>query len=228
MSQYTISLKSIINIKSHLEPYNDDVFADTAKKIERGREIFFNFDYPGDAEFKELFETAFIIKNLTENIYCLDVDLFMLALKNDVLIRAPYFYKRYQAVKELNENDLSLGDKITHTSERSGENENKSAATNKAESSNSGKSKSSQFPQDIVASAFGDIKYMDGGTASDNSGKSSGSNTGEQSGTFAEHFSESTQRDISKVERLELYLNLQRDIITEFVNSFNNLFMLIW
>lgn len=221
MSQYSISLKSIINIKSHKAPFNDDVFGDTEKKIERGREIFFNFDYEGNEDFKRLFETAFIIKNLEEDIYCLDVELFMLALKNDVQVKAPYYYKRFISMQELNDNDLTLGDKII----RSGENKNTSNASNSAESSASGKTKSSQFPQDINNAAnFGSINYMDGGSASENIGKSSGKSNGEQNGSF----SETTERRVSRLERLQLYNELTREIITEFVNSFNNLFMQIW
>lgn len=40
MSQYTISIKSIINLNSHLAPYNDYVFADTAKKLSAAEKSF--------------------------------------------------------------------------------------------------------------------------------------------------------------------------------------------
>lgn len=233
MSQYTISIKSIINIKSHVAPYNDDVFADTAKKIQRGREIFFNFDYEGDELFKRLFEEKFIIKNLTENICYNDVDLFILALKNDVETKAPIYYKRYKAISELRESDLSLGDETTHTSTREGS-ESRTDSANSETNSNTtanGKTKSSQFPQDIAnADDFGAIRYMDGGNASEDksTGKSTNKSSSNGSGQHRETLTDKTTRKISPLDRMQTHLNLQADIITDFVNSFNDLFIQIW
>ena len=108
MSQYTISLKSIINIKSHFNN-NDDVFADTKQKIKRGRELFFNYDYDGDKVFKDLFEDAFMIRYLEQNIYCNDIDLFELTLENEVKIKAPIFYGKYKDIQRLKELVISEG-----------------------------------------------------------------------------------------------------------------------
>jgi hypothetical protein len=229
MSQYSISLKSIININSHGEPYNDDVYANTPKKIERGREIFFNFDYDGDEKFKELFENKFIINYLTENIFCLDIDLFMLALQNDVKIKAPIFYNKYKAIEELKNADLTLGDKTTVNRQLDEEHEDTAKATTKASGSGTGKSKTSQFPQDIEnASSFNSINYMDAGNASETSNKSESSNTSDGSGTSKHVESSETLRTVNAFDRIEKYLELQLDIITDFVMSFNNLFMRIW
>lgn len=261
MSQYTISLKSIINLYSHRPPYNDDVFADTKKKIERGREIFFNFDYAGDEEFQNLFEEKFLIKNLQEDICFNDIELWLMALKNDVTIKAPIYYNRYKAIQELKASELGLGEKVTHDSERdinregtnkvndtsssNTHNESSSSAENSASSSSNGKTKSSQFPQDIEnATNFGSIRYMDGGTASQDSSSSSGSSSGSTSGSSSgssqtkssgentmdekDVLHETTVREINKLDKINEYLSIQADIITEFVNSFNNLFMSIW
>ena len=241
MSQYTISIKSIINIKSHLAPYNDDVFADTKKKIERGREIFFNFDYDGDDRFKRLFEEKFIIKNLTENICYNDVDLFLLALKNDVEIKAPMFYKKYKAIEDLKESELTNGGTIIRESNRDTKRDATDTRTDEAESQTesqtnaSGKTKNSQFPQKVVAStSLNDINYMDSGNASENDSTAESSNTSTSSGTGKHNengndkFSEKVVNSISKFEHIEMFLNIQNDIITDFVNSFNNLFMQIW
>ena len=227
MSQYTISLQSIINIKSHNPPYNDDVFADTRKKIERGREIFFNFDYEGDDKFKELFETAFIIQNIDNNIYCYDADLFMLALENDFKTKAPLFYKQYKAIEELKAADLT----DTTTSEGT-INENRSdtaTAELNAESNSNGKSKSSQFPQDIATSGnFGNIDYMDAGNASENKTTSKSKNMSSGTGTTQHRDTRITTRNITKIEKLGEFLVLQQNIINDFVKSFSDLFMLIW
>lgn len=215
MSQYSISLKSIINLKSHFNN-NDDVFADTKKKIERGRELFFNFDYAGDKTFKELFENKFMIDNLTQSIYTLDVDTFIMALEADVKNKAPIFYNKYKAIEELKNTDLTLGDKTVTKRELDEESELK------AQSSSSGKSKTSQFPQDISASNFSNIRYMDGGSASDNS---SGS---ESSGKNKHTENTETLRTVNAFDRIDKYLDLQLDVISEFVRSFDNLFIRIW
>lgn len=229
MSQYSISLKSIININSHGEPHNDDVFANSHKKIERGREIFFNFDYDGDEKFKELFENKFIINYLTENIFCLDIDLFLLALQNDVKIKAPIFYNKYKAIEELKDADLTLGDKTSVNRQLDEEHADKANATTTGSGSTSGKSKSSQFPQDIVnSSSFDSINYMDGGNASETSNSSKSSNTSDGSGRSKHVESSETVRTVNAFDRIEKYLELQLDVITDFVMSFNNLFMLIW
>lgn len=229
MSQYSISLKSIINIKSHNPPFNDDVYADTAKKIERGREIFFNFDYDGDAKFKELFENKFIINYLTENIYCLDVELFMLALQNDVRVKAPIFYNKYKAIEELKNTDLTLGDKTVTDRELDEEHADTAKSSTSATSSASGKTKTSQFPQDIsTAASFNSINYMDAGSASDNSNKSSSINTSDGNGTAKHNEHAETVRTVNAFDRIEKYLDLQLDVISDFVRSFNDLFIRIW
>lgn len=233
MSQYTISIKSIINLNSHYEPHNDDVFADTAKKIERGREIFFNFDYTGDDEFKRLFEEKFLIKNLQENICYDDVELFLLALKNDVQTKAPLYYKGYAAIADLKASDITIGESYKHTSRRdsTGNRSDSATSSTSGKTSSEGKTKSSQFPQDIEQSSdFDDIEYMDGGNASVNDSTSSSTNKSDSSGKTndTDIFSEESSRTVSPFERIEQYLALQMDVITDFVNSFDNLFMGLW
>ena len=233
MSQYTISIKSIINLNSHLSPHNDDVFADTAKKIERGREIFFHFDYAGDDEFKRLFEEKFLIKNLQENICYDDVELFILALKNDVQTKSPLYYKRYAAIGDLSESDITIGDSYKHTSRRdsTGSRSDSATSSTSGKTSSEGKTKSSQFPQDIEQSSdFDDIEYMDGGNASVNDSSSSSTNKSDSSGKTSDMdiFSEESSRTVSPLERMEKYITLQMDVISDFVNSFDNLFMGLW
>ena len=227
MSQYSISLKSIINIKSHFNN-NDDVFADTRKKIERGRELFFNFDYEGDAEFKNLFEDKFMINYLDESIYTLDADTFILALENDVKTKAPIFYKKYLAINEL-KNDIILGSKHITDRELNEEHADTAKSSTKATSSGTGKSKTSQFPQDIVdAPNFGSINYMDAGNASETSNKSDSTNQSDGSGT-AKNVEHTEVTEITDaLARIERYTYMQLDIISDFVRSFNDLFMRIW
>lgn len=227
MSQYSISLKSVINIKSHFTN-EDDVFADTKKKIERGRELFFNYDYEGSDEFKELFEEKFVINYLDESIYCLDVDLFLLALENDVITKAPIYFKKWSAVNNLKE-DAILGSKRTTDRVLDEEHADTAKSSTKATSSGTGKTKTSQFPQDIVgASGFDAVKYMDAGNISNTNNSSNSENNSEGSGTakHTEHTESSETFDV--LAKIERYKNMELDIISDFVRSFSNLFMRIW
>lgn len=225
MSQYSISLKSIINIKSHFK-YNDDVFADTKKKIERGREIFFNFNYDGDDKFKELFERKFLLKNLEESIYCLDADLFILQLENEVKTLAPIYYEKYNAIAELIKTGSMLGDTTRYTRELNEEHSDTATSDTSASSSGTNKSKSSQFPQDINASSFENVNYMDSGNISENKSSSSSGNKSKSDGT-AKHVETATTHNVT-IDKLERYLSLQLNVIEDFVNALNGLFMRIW
>ena len=216
MSQYSISIKSIINIESHNPPYNDNVFADVPKKIERGREIFFNYDYEGDAVFKELFEKAFILNYLDESIYCLDVDLFKLNLENDVKIKAPLFYNKYKAVQELKNTELAIGD--IDTSSR----QSQAQSDTSAESSSTGKSKTSQFPQDINTNNFQNVRYMDAGSISDNENESKSANISSMTETVK------NSRNTDVINKLAYYMQLENNVISDFVKSFRDMFMGIW
>lgn len=245
MSQYTISIKSIINIKSHPAPYNDVVFADTAKKIERGREIFFNFNYAGDDDFKRLFENAFLVEYLERDIYCNDVDLFLIALRNDIEIKSPLFYKRYEAIKTLEKNLLSKGETTTSSgafSENSNDNTNDSESSRdtRSDSSSGGsnnKSLGATYPQNlIVTNRIESVKYSDSGAFSENSSSASssgnstrtGTRTGTRNGSRDGENKNVSTREINSLDKIELYIAAQRDIIDEFVKSLSPLFIHIF
>jgi len=205
MSQYTISIKSIINIESHLPPFDDDVFANTEKKIERGRQILFNFDYEGGDDFKRLFEESFIIKNLEKDIYCYDVDLFLLTLKNEVQKKAGLYYKKYSAISDLALSDLRAAEKSTLESEGT------------AKTSSKNKTLSSQFPRDIAdAEEFSDVKHLDNGGMGENSGDTKSTTKSTQT----------TER--AKLDNIDKFIDAQRDVITDFVNDLNELFVQLW
>ena len=199
MSQYTISLKSIINIRSHEPPYNDDVFNDTAKKLERGREIFFNFEYAGSDDFKRLFENQFLINYFDRDIYCDDIELFMLTIQNEVTERAPRYFAKWNY---LNNQIAEIADKIGVIESQT-----------KSNTENKNKSLASQFPQDIKnAEEFSDVRHMDSGGMSEGVGEASAETSSTEYNSKLTH-----ARDYLEV--------LQNDVIKEFVRSLSDNFM---
>lgn len=199
MSQYTITINSLINIHSHFEPYNDDVFADVHKKFERAREMFFTFDYSGNDEFKNLFENAFLIEYLRRDIYTEDVELFTIALENEVKTKSRLYFPKWNIINnQLTEINNKLG-----VVESEGQNS----------TTNNNKSLASQFPQEIKsASDFGSVRHMDSGAMS------------RGDGTANSHF-KSVEYN-SKLLHMREVLELQsEDVIQEFVKSLSDLFM---
>lgn len=242
MSQYTMSLKSIIDIKTRSAHY-----ADTRGRVEAGRDIFFPFSYTGanDETFKKLFETGFILWYLDENICYEDLEKWYMIFQNEVETKAPLFYARYEKLKALIESDIKeLG---TDETERIYSEENSGTHAENDERRGHGYSKNSsdtvsrvigsQFPYDIAgAEDIGTVKHADSGSMSDNEsdiqsfsdsterGNRSGENAGEKSGT-----DKITHKQSGNIlDRIEKYNAQQRDVITEFIKSFNHLFVMIW
>lgn len=203
MSQYTISLNAIINI---LDPNTEPMMK---SKIDHARPLLFGYDYGVDDQaFKDHFEKGFILQYIDRDI-CFDtVDRWLLELQNDVEIKLPLFYKRYQAINSLR---ADLIDRLGQTTEHSSI---KSDAHTSSESS----AKSSQFPQDIIASQFDDIKYMDGGSKSVNNGDSDSTSTSDRTVTQTGNI----------LDKLAVYDAQIKDIITEAIDSFNELFILVY
>lgn len=211
MSQYTISLNELVKIRYPATIGNIEL------KIQKLREILFNYNYwVDDDEFKELFETAFIIRYIESDINNLDVDLWLAKLKITIQLKASLYYKQWNAINKLKSESLAqisetvYSDNSSHTS--NGE--------STADSTN--KTKSSQFPQDTNANSFGDIQYMDAGSASESNsiGKSTVNDTNEKTSQ--------TIVNGNIIDKIEQMSNAQSDVITRFVNELNDLFMLIY
>lgn len=211
MSQYTISLNELVKIRY------PETIGNIELKIQKLREILFNYNYwVDDDEFKELFETAFIIRYIESDINNLDVDLWIAKLKITIQLKASLYYKQWNAINKLKSESLAqisetvYSDNSSHTS--NGE--------STADSTNT--TKSSQFPQDINANSFGDIQYMDAGSASESN--SIGKST-------VNDINEKTSQTIVNgniIDKIEQMSNAQSDVITRFVNELNDLFMLIY
>ena len=231
MSQYTISLRAYIHIVDSATN-NCATFADVNKKIELGRKIFFDFDYSASAEFKELFERAFLLHNFDNDIYCDDIDKFKMRLENDVKIKIPMFYKAW---RDLTDDKYSImqnssySDNVIENSKDSG-NEN---ASNQSTATSSGKDKTlgSSFPNDIErASDADEVKYMNSGTIGKNSSESNSSGTSQLNReTYREGNRNIEHVEIGNVlEKLRELEKQSFDIINAAVGSFSNLFMLVW
>lgn len=203
MSQYTISIKSIIDIEN--EHVDKILFPNIEQRINIGRRIFFSLDYGvTDENFKTLFENGFLIANLDENICYDDVDKWIFKFHNDLKIKAPLYYKKYKAIESLTESVLTEigGTKTTIENESSAE--------------GSTKSLSSRFPKQIKEGQFSDVRYMDSGSTSES--ESSGKNSGVQI----------TENTGNALDRVNDYVEIQKNIIQELIDSFNNLFIALW
>lgn len=219
MSQYTICPRAYISIIDKSR-YNSSTFADYDKKIELGRDIFFNFDYGTDSEFKELFERTFLNTYFESDIYCNDIRQFMNRLKTDVRASIAPYYRLYKKIKE--DIDILQTAAFRETVSESGSDKGESV------SSGNGKNKSlgSNFPNDIEnATEFSDVKFMNSGSMGENSSEASSSavNTRESSRTV-EHVEEGG----NILDRITELQKLSFNVIESAVKSFNYLFLGVW
>lgn len=216
MSQYSISLKSIIDISSF-----PDVIENMQERVKFGREFFFNFEYEASKEFKELFENKFILDYLREDICYDDIDYWQMTLENAVKSKIPTYSKMYDALKKIATDEIISDNVSTHT--HIGE------SHNKANSESSGNSKSkglgSSYPVDIAeADDFSDVKYMDNGNI--NEANSSGKNE-----SVVDNDDKSTDKTVfnkNTLEKLNTLNKAQFDVIQGAVSSLSNLFMVLW
>lgn len=205
MGQYTLSLNSIIKI------HGDFTFegAPIEKKLEVGKQVIFNFDLPisGDyvERFTQLFEDGFILRNLENSINTYDVSLWLYRLKNDIEIKAPLYYKKYEWLQDLlNEAQISLQDGETietdgndkrstitkdvtegnqatkTTSETDTQTESKEALNHTVDTENNHFAKNSEFPYDISNSDFSAVKYAHDGQITKDDNQTDESNWNER------------------------------------------------
>ena len=211
MSQYTMSLNSLINLESYYTKGEKCTFGNDKNKIEVGRKVLFSdvYGYNVPEPLKTQFETGFIIQNIERNICYNDSDLWLMALKNDLSIKAPLFVKKWQAIEQLKVSEIAK----VRESETTGN------ATSKGKSENNSKGLSSNYPENIKrAGNLEDVRYLDSGTMNN----STGSNSAE---------SETKQKTIesgNNLDKMQLFFDMQKNIVQEFIDSFNNLFMKIF
>lgn len=199
-------------------------FGSLDEKIELGRQIFFRFDYPGNDEFKELFENEFLVKYFDNDVYCDDIQKFKRRLRYDVLAKIPLFYNEWATVSN------ELDELLKNSSYKDVVSEN-AHGTSSGTSSNSGTSKNktlgSNMPNDIArAGALSDVGFMNSGSMSESESatNSQAQNTDDRT-TYRTVEHNDNGGVVSKINEL----NESRMLIIErAVNSFNNLFMLVW
>lgn len=218
MSQYTICPRAYISIIDKAR-YNSAAFADYDKKIELGRDIFFNFDYGTDAEFKELFERSFLNRYFESDIYCNDIKQFMNRLQTDVRATIAPYYRLFKKVKEdinLLQNG-SFTDVVTESGTDTGESQSRGSGKNKSLGSN--------FPNDIErANEFDEVKFMNSGSMGENSSEASSSAKNTRN----------NERSVTHIDEgaiLEKIAELQTrsaNVIDSAVKSFGYLFLGVW
>ena len=88
------------------------------------------------------------------------------------------------------------------------------------------KSKSSQFPQDILKSDFDNIQYVDGGSHSVSDSEADSESVNDVKNENIREYTSSVTTDV--LEKIQKLNKSATDIIQICVNSFNDLFLLIY
>jgi len=202
MSQYTISLNSIINIEGTKRKIN--CYADLDKKLEVFETYILDsshYTFTGDETFRKEFIQGFIGRYLQEDICYEDIDLWKLVLNNDIERKSKIYYNKYSAINSLIQSQLGLISKTTSEAESS--------------ASSDGHSVNSEYPANVANAINIDaVNYASSGI------KSSGSSKGTSIGT--------STIEGNPLDKIELYYSIQRDVIDDMIKEFNNLFMLVW
>ena len=111
MSLYTISLNELLKIRY------PETFADVSEKINKGRELLFNFNYIEDEVFKNQFEKTFILTYLERDIAFQDFDYFLYILQTRIENVIDIYYKEWQVINSVKA-DMLLKSSITENTEK--------------------------------------------------------------------------------------------------------------
>ena len=222
MSQYTTSLRFHINLIDKCE-HDNSTFGNFGAKIELGRKIFFPFDYGAHPDFKILFENEFLNHYFDSDVYCDDIDKFKHRLEIDVRAKIPQYSKLWELINS----DISLlsnGDYIDTTEETTREN---SSGTSKSAGTGKNKTLASNYPQDIsLAGDFGSVKYMNSGSMGNSENETNSEAQNEARRDYERTF---THKETGALLEKINQLNFEKmNVIKNAVNSFSDLFMLLW
>ena len=232
MSRYTTSIETIINSQSNHEPNIYD-------RINSGRKFLFDFNYPVPSqEFKDSFEIQFCEKYWQECIGYETVPLFKMKLKQRLEMLGNEIIFKYSALQKIIDCDPT----IVHsgTSRENTENNSKSSSDSSANSqsksnsrnNNDSKNMVSDLPADMIsASDIGGVKYASQGQMSENSGTTVGETVGTTKGTTSSNTNNNgiIERRFeeygSRLEGYSEYLKSYVNIMSEFLNSFDDMFI---
>ena len=218
MSLYTISINELLKIRY------PETFDNMKEKINKGRELLFNFNYINDENFKKQFETTFILTYLDRDIAFYNLEYFLALLQTRIENVIDIYYKEWQAINSL-KSDMMLKSSITENLGKDTANSS-SSIKSKAISSSNSKSKSSQFPQDILKSDFDNIQYVDGGSHSVSDSEADSESVNDVKNENIREYTSSVTTDV--LEKIQKLNKSATDIIQICVNSFNDLFLLIY
>ena len=119
------------------------------------------------------------------------------------------FVEKWQAIEQLKVKEIA---KIR-------ESETTGNATSKGKSENNSKGLSSNYPENIKrAGNLEDVRYLDSGTMNNSIGSSSAESATKQK----------TIESGNNLDKMQLFFDMQKNIVQEFIDSFNNLFMKIF
>jgi hypothetical protein len=229
MSKYTMPLRYYIEAQSQ-----DSPTLSTREKIEIGRKILFDFDYPiFNENYRKTFETHFIRKFYMREIGFETEGLFKFNLETWLLVNMPYFNKMFES--ELIEFDPLTNTKETTTKKRDVSSESNSSTSGNTSNNGFSRNISSDTPDSRLALTTNDgsgiIEYAsniseDKDTNSQTSNvDSNSSNTGSENDVTTKTGKIGAQT-FSKmlVEYRDTFVRIENKIFDEM----NQLFMLIY
>lgn len=220
MAQFTTSIENVVISNCDIE-----IYGDVLKMVKWARDHFFRFAYNAPSDFRELFETKFLLTNWDKDINNYSFDFWLAQLENEVKIKAPIFAKRYSLLQDmLNSDDLFMAEKesTTENSERN----TKSTGTSNNNSNSTNKSRSSSYPQNVLTQNLDDINFADSGTASESDTTARNTSTADTGENYKRGFERKRiSNPVEQYSKISAELN---DIITDCVNAFNNMFILVY
>lgn len=221
-SEYTTNIRNIVYDWFN---WNDDTkyfgYALPNEVIEKGRELIFSFDYPivdktyeselfGKINTKDLFETAFISKFITDEIGFESVAMFMMKLRGRLFEIIPNYNAEMALLMTMPINKFYGGYRLveethnTHNDTNITDNTNTNNSNTKTNSN--GKNITGEFPVNEV-NAYDNIEsinYASMGNSTKNNSTTDVSSTGKLNGNFKNNGGFDTLHTVDKDEKVNI------------------------
>lgn len=245
--QHTRYTTSIRNIVFDYFKWNDetkyDGYALPEDVIEKGRELVFNFKYPiidknysseffGDINTKELFETAFINKYITDEIGFESFAEFQMKLRGKLFEVIPLYNTKINLFMNMKLNQMWGGYTLTEQTDNTHKDSGNSSGTDNSNVTNNGTSKNigSTFPVNYVDDYdnLDGINYGTDGNSATSNNKSDRKNntTGKFDNNGEFHTTHTVDRkDLPDISKLTQLSNIFSNILTGTLKEFDGLFM---
>lgn len=198
MSTYTTTIREYVESFSHYQQNESELQPSTAERIEIGRKILFDFDYPlFDSAYRKVFETHFIRNFYMREVGFETMGLFKFRLETWLLINMPYFNKLFEseiiAFDPLINSEMSTTHNKTNDRSQNDKKDSVKTATNH-ETTDSTNNKTSSSKDDTHLSSD-QVSNTSGSGTSETDSTHSEDQTGKK-GTTGEKMNDNFNRDL--------------------------------